>query len=465
MSSREARSVPRVAAGILIAITVSAPASAQAPPKRAAPAPAGGARGPSTVGADQSPEELKARQDLARALQLARSPGREAEAVAAARGVLAARKPPAAGTVDRVTLQALALLTELHSRTGDVAAEAAARQKLLDALVRSFAPGDWRIAEARERLADAERRLASTPERRRSLAKAMDYLRRAIEQTDAGHLDEALPLAVQATELYRDVHGQEHRDVSNALMLRGLIHKARHEYAMAGEMFDQAIVLRRNLLGENHPDTLLLLKQMASLAEARGDIGAATRLFECAAELDLQNAAAEDAVRAELLETIGAFTSCMATTPARGLTSSAPLRSGNGSHSRRRAAVNPLGGFRMGGGGPRLGGGFSPFDHGFGIGRNRGRGMIGGLGMASRRARTTRARPSRFGFASDPFGDSLIDIGMGDRPMFGSKQADDNMAMVHNPSHPWTLRLCDAHVRARRRPHRGAAASNDHGGV
>jgi len=396
---------------------------------------------PNPVGPDLPEAERKARQDLVRARRLAQSGGHEAEAILAAREALKAHIKPEPGSPDELSIDALFLLAELHNRTGDLADEIVVERELVELATRSLGKGDWRLREASSRLAGAERRRASTPENRRRLIEASEFYRRAIALANKGRLDEALHAAVKATEIYGEVEGDDHRDVSNVMVLRGMIHKARREYAAAGSMFDQAIVVRRKVLGENHPDTVLVLKQMASLAEVRGDVAHATRLFERAIELEQPNAATENAPRAELLETIGRLLALQGDQP------------GAKPYLERAVAIRERLAFaetretdtsRMilpsGRGGSRLGEGSSAFDEMVGKGYGGPGASFGISGSLIGRQRTTRDRPSSFGFPYDPSHDGL-ELGLGGRGRFGDRRTDDNMAMIRNPSHPWTLRL------------------------
>jgi CHAT domain-containing protein/tetratricopeptide (TPR) repeat protein len=449
MFNQHASYVLRLAVGLLSLLAISPRAWGWPQANGAAPQSAPPARAGVPVQQQIPPAEVKARQELARAIQLARADGNDAAAISVAREALKAHIKPARGEPDDLTIQALSLIADLQRRSGELAAEVGTRRELLDALTASVVRDDWRVAEARNRLADVNDRLKFTPAQRNLSSAATECFNRAIALTNAGRLGEALPLAVEATGQYRELHGDDHRDVSGALMLRGIIHQARREYATAGSMLDQAIVMRRKILGENHPDTILVLTQIASLAEARGDIAHATRLFERAAELDQQNAAADVEAHARLLETIGRLHEVHGDhAGARPyLEHAAAILERVAFDAARRAGVSgrfgPLGGGIGGFGDPgmfgngrgsRLGSQFSVIDGMFGLGRSPG-GGLGGFtpGLTPRRQRATRDRPSRFGIPSSPFLDDILPRGPGN--------SDDLLAMVENPSHPWTLRL------------------------
>ncbi len=104
------------------------PAGAQPEVKPPASRPAAAKPNPTGAAAGQNlpPEEIKAGQDLARALHLAQSGRNDAEAISAAREALKAHVKPAPGKPDDLTIRALSLVADLHRRTGELAGEAQA---------------------------------------------------------------------------------------------------------------------------------------------------------------------------------------------------------------------------------------------------------------------------------------------------------------------------------------------------
>jgi CHAT domain-containing protein/tetratricopeptide (TPR) repeat protein len=449
MYDQPTRSVPGLLAGIVASLLVSGSASAQprSLPGPGQPARPNQARNPNPVSQDLSQPELKARRDFARAQQIVRSGGHDADAIQAARDALKGHIRPAPGVSDELAIEALSLLAALHNRNDHLAEEVGVRRELLDAVTRSFAKDDWRIKEVANRLADAEHRLASTPEHRRRLAEASELLGRALTLLNAGRPDEALQPAERATSSFSDLEGDEHRDVSSALIVRGMIHRARREYGLANALHRQALGMRRKVLGENHPDTILVLHHLASLTEAQGDLALAVRLFDREMELGQQAGGNESADRTELLETIGRLL------VQQGDHAEARRYLERASDIRERSlfaarATNSLRGRPfVAGGGPRLGGGIAHDILGIGgvysgLGRPSG-GMAPGVArLLFGDQRTTRDRPPVLG---SQFPSELQDImegqGVGGRGVFGGHRHDDNLAMAHNPSHPWTLRL------------------------
>ena len=52
------------------------------------------------------------------------------------------------------------------------------------------------------------------------------------------------------------------------------------DYAAAKPLFEQALAIRKAVLGERHPDTASSLNNLAALLRAQGDYAAARPLFE-----------------------------------------------------------------------------------------------------------------------------------------------------------------------------------------
>ncbi len=410
-----------VAAGLLLYPASGDRANAQSGSSELTRSPAQQKHPQGPVARELPEAERKARQELSRAEQLAMSGGHDAEAILAIHEALKAHVKPAIGTPDDFAIHARSHLADLYKRTGDVVAEVGVRRELLNALSNSLDKGDWRTREASYLLADAERRLASTPEHRRRLIEATEHFNRANALMIAGHHDEALRFAVKATEIYRELEGKDHRDVSNALVLRGIICREKRDYMTARSMFEEAIVVRRKVLGENHPDSILVLQHLGRLADVQGDVPGATRLFERAVELEQQNTPDDTAARAELLETIGRLLQLQGDHEG-----SRPYLGCRASAIREKLAfVNAKEVFSFG----RLLGGWSGARLGHGA---RALTLTAGSDISAHGARSPAVKGPRESDQRAPWsGESVI----------GSRRRDDNLAMTQNPSHPWTLRL------------------------
>ncbi len=92
-------------------------------------------------------------------------------------------------------------------------------------------------------LSDEQRRLAG-----QAATLALDALKAA----DAGEVGKALPLATKALEIRRQLLGERHPGVADALELLAHVRQAMADHAAARPLLERALVLRRELQGERH---------------------------------------------------------------------------------------------------------------------------------------------------------------------------------------------------------------------
>lgn len=99
-----------------------------------------------------------------------------------------------------------------------------------------------------------------------------------------GMFDAALPLQERAIALRRQALGDDHPDTLTSINnMGGLLH-ARGEIAAAEPYLREALERRRRVLGDDHPDTLLSLNNMGGLLHAQGDLAGAEKCYKEAME-------------------------------------------------------------------------------------------------------------------------------------------------------------------------------------
>ena len=223
---------------------------------------------------EEAKAALKERDRLWDQTQKLRAAGKLSEAIAAAEAMLAIdRKVLPAGHADlAVSLDWLAMI---YSDREDFAAAKVARQQALEVLRKRH----WKVTDARLALEDVDRRARMTRDQRQSLAEA-DRLNREVVSLDrAGKDGEALKSARWVLACARrcwvrpsGLREQPGLDSLSAQVAGGL--RRRQATLLAG------LAIRKEVLGERHPDYAASLDNLARLLELQGDYAAARPLFE-----------------------------------------------------------------------------------------------------------------------------------------------------------------------------------------
>jgi tetratricopeptide (TPR) repeat protein len=117
-----------------------------------------------------------------------------------------------------------------------------------------------------------------------------EALARLLNQTASylqaqGRYDEAEPLYRQALELRRELLGERHPDVATSLNNLAGLYRAQGRYDEAEPLYRQALELSRELLGERHPDVATSLNNLAYLYQSQGRYDEAEPLYRQALEL------------------------------------------------------------------------------------------------------------------------------------------------------------------------------------
>jgi serine/threonine-protein kinase len=161
-----------------------------------------------------------------------------------------------------------------------LAAEAAARLeattavRVTDFLVQLFesstpAQAQGREITAREVLDRGARRVRGELNEERDVqARLMTAMSDAY--TSLGHYQDALPLAEEALELRREKYGEDHPEYARALAGLGGVQMMLAEYEAADTQFARALELRRKHLGPAHEDIVNSLNLIGNLREKQG---------------------------------------------------------------------------------------------------------------------------------------------------------------------------------------------------
>ena len=117
------------------------------------------------------------------------------------------------------------------------------------------------------------------------LAKAKQLTQQVAELYQQGKYSEAIPLAQDALRIRQQVLGEEHPDIATSLNDLGLLYDAMGRYEQAEPKLTQALEMRRRLLGNEHLDVALSLNNLAGLYYSMGKYEDAEPLYKQALEM------------------------------------------------------------------------------------------------------------------------------------------------------------------------------------
>jgi CHAT domain-containing protein/Tfp pilus assembly protein PilF len=146
----------------------------------------------------------------------------------------------------------------------------------------------WRIVDARRALEDLDRRAAMDPESRQRLRRATALNRAVVAQWRQGKYAAAQTAALDALRIRRQVLGERHPDYTQSLFNLAAQYHAMGDYARAEPLYRQALETTKQALGERHPDYATSLNNLAALYQAMGDYARAEPLFRQAMEIRKQ---------------------------------------------------------------------------------------------------------------------------------------------------------------------------------
>jgi tetratricopeptide (TPR) repeat protein len=120
-----------------------------------------------------------------------------------------------------------------------------------------YPEGHWQLVDARLALTRVERLSGLAPGARRSIVEMDQQLSSGFGSSDPNQMRKDIELAERALRLY-----QEHLDVSSAdaatvWNFLGVLHARANEHTRAEAALGKAVALRKQVLGENHPDYAL----------------------------------------------------------------------------------------------------------------------------------------------------------------------------------------------------------------
>jgi tetratricopeptide (TPR) repeat protein len=112
------------------------------------------------------------------------------------------------------------------------------------------------------------------------LAEAERLNQQVIQLYQQGKYNEAILLAEQALAIRKQQLGDNHPLTAQSLNNLALLYRVQGRYSEAEPLYKQALAIRKQQLGDNHPDTAASLNNLAALYQSQGRYSEAEPLYK-----------------------------------------------------------------------------------------------------------------------------------------------------------------------------------------
>ncbi|MBE9246697.1 tetratricopeptide repeat protein [Microcystis aeruginosa LEGE 00239] len=117
-------------------------------------------------------------------------------------------------------------------------------------------------------------------ERDIALAEAERLTQQVIQLYQQGKYNEAIPLAEQALAIRKKVLGDNHPNTARSLNNLASLYQNQGRYSEAEPLYKQALAIKKQQLGDNHPSTATSLNNLAELYRVQGRYSEAEPLYQ-----------------------------------------------------------------------------------------------------------------------------------------------------------------------------------------
>jgi CHAT domain-containing protein/tetratricopeptide (TPR) repeat protein len=215
-------------------------------------------------------QKLKERDRLAKEAQQLWADGKLAEAIAAAEKMLAIERQ-VLGPVHPDVVGSLQFLAAMHEKRADYPAARKARQEVLAIQTKLLGADHWQVTDARLALQSVEGLARMAPADQRRLAEAGQLNNHVVQLYRQGKMQDALLLAQKALAIRKQVLGEGHPDYAISLQNLAVLYSAQGEYAKAVPLCRQALAIQKQVLGQRHPLYASSLSNLADLYRSQGE--------------------------------------------------------------------------------------------------------------------------------------------------------------------------------------------------
>jgi CHAT domain-containing protein len=229
-------------------------------------------------------ERLKDRERWEKEFGQLREQGKLKEAIAVVEKILALERM-ILGNTHPDAIVSLQWLAELHEQREDFPAARKFRREALEALTKLRGEKHWEVTNARLALAHLDRLAKMEPAHRKKLTEATRLLSEASSLNDQNKRKEALPLVERVAAARREILGEEHPETLAALNFLGELHLQLGKHVLAEDVLKQTLEARRTTLGAGHPQCAVTLNALGVLYYRKGRYAQAVETHRKAVEI------------------------------------------------------------------------------------------------------------------------------------------------------------------------------------
>jgi tetratricopeptide (TPR) repeat protein len=162
-------------------------------------------------------------------------------------------------------------LAERYERLDDFVAAKRARTSALEHKIKRLGQDHWESVDARLALSNTSLLAQLTSDQRRQLKSAREKNRDAIGLYREGKYVKAMNAANEAMEVRKGILGKDHRDYAQSLNNMAFLYRSRGDHAKAEPLYRQMLEIKKKLLGDAHPDYAIALNDVARMHQSKGD--------------------------------------------------------------------------------------------------------------------------------------------------------------------------------------------------
>jgi CHAT domain-containing protein/Tfp pilus assembly protein PilF len=171
-------------------------------------------------------------------------------------------------------------LGDVHQARGEWMQEAKCRRMVLEARRALLGEGHWQTVDARLALAESLAQPGRTDAQRMALSRANELNRQGFALYHKGQAAKAVPLIRACLTIRKEALGERHPDYAQSLHNLAFLYKSMGDHKRALPLYRQAVAIFKEVLGERHPEYANSLNNLASLYQATGDHKQALPLYQ-----------------------------------------------------------------------------------------------------------------------------------------------------------------------------------------